>query len=322
VVADERHLEGDAGFERVTQGGAVATIRDRDNDIGSNGKFASEFAAHVDSNLIDIAVGNGAVGPGEIDVFENAKGATLLFGEGLVAVETVLIDHENFARKEVTDKFGVNEVESAGFAGEHPGVVEFAKAQGPKAERIPDTDKLVLSHDDQRIGAFDATYGVDQIVAVTIGAGLGHQMEDNFAIDRCLENRAFGLKLIAKFRGVGQVAIMGNRNLAAGAIHRERLSIADVGGPRRGITSMAHGNFADHVVEDIALENLRDQAHALVGVELPAVGRDYAGAFLSPVLEGIETVVRQFGGVRVSVNAKDSAIMLGIVLHRSQLIIP
>src|SRR3974390_3844977 len=125
-------------------------------------------------------------------------------------------------------------------------------------------------------------------------------MEDNFAIHRCLENGAFSLEFVAEFGGVGKVAIVGNGNLAAGAIHRERLSIANVGGTGRGIPSMPHRNFADHVVEDIALKDLRDQAHPLVSMELLAVGGDNARAFLSAVLKGVEAVVRQFGGVWVS----------------------
>jgi len=46
-------------------------------------------------------------------------------------------------------------------------------------------------------------------------------------------------------------------------------------------------------------------------MELAAVGGHDARAFLSSMLEGVQPVIGQFGGVRVPVNAEDSTVMLG-----------
>ena len=190
-------------------------------------------------------------------------------------------------------KLGVDEVQGAGFARQHPGAVNSAQAQRAEAVRVAHADQLVLGHDDQRIGALDATKGLQEVVALAARGRLGQEVQDDLAVHRGLEDRAFGLQLLAKLGGVGQVAVVGDGDLAAGAIHRERLGVAQVRGAGRGIARVADGDGAGQVVQDAALEDLRHQAHAFVGVELPAVRGDDARAFLAAVLQGVEAVVGQ-----------------------------
>jgi hypothetical protein len=47
--------------------------------------------------------------------------------------------------------------------------------------------------------------------------------------------------------------------------------------------------------------------------ELSAITTDNAGTFLSPMLEGVKTVVRQFGGIGMSENAENAAVMFWIM---------
>ena len=68
-------------------------------------------------------------------------------------------------------------------------------------------------------------------------------------------------------------------------------------------------------MKDFAVENLRNQSHPPVDVELRAVGGDDTGAFLAAVLEGVEAVISQFGSVGMAENTEDAAIMFGIVVH-------
>jgi hypothetical protein len=78
----------------------------------------------------------------------------------------------------------------------------------------------------------------------------------------------------------------------------------------------------NQIVQDVSAKNLRDQAHPFVTAELFAIGCNNAGAFLPAVLERIQTVVREFGGVWMPVNAEHATIMFGIMLHQSRSIIP
>ena len=132
--------------------------------------------AHVHPHPVDVLVGNGAVGPREIDVLKDAKGAPLLFRESLNAFEPAFVDDHDFAGLDIADEFGVNQVERTGFAGENPGIADFADAERTKTVGITDTNELLLGHDHERIGAFDSMHRLDQVVLVAVEGRLGHQM--------------------------------------------------------------------------------------------------------------------------------------------------
>jgi hypothetical protein len=110
---------------------------------------------------------------------------------------------------------------------------------------------------------------------------------------------------------------VGDGDLAARAVHGEGLGVFELRRAGGGIAGVADGHVADEMVEDFAVENLRDEAHAAVGAEIFAVAGDDAGAFLAAMLEGVEAVVCQFSRVGVPENAEDTAVMFGIYLHRA-----
>ncbi len=151
---------------------------------------------------------------------------------------------------------------------------------------------------------------------MAILAGLGHEMQNNLAVDCRLEDRAAILELVAKLSRVGQIAIMRDRNLPPGAIHGQRLGIAQMGRAGRGITSVADGHGAWQLVQEISFKNLRNQPHSFVRAELLPIACNNTGAFLASMLQRVETVVRQLSGVWMTKNAEHATIMLGIILHR------
>src|SRR5262249_7387217 len=141
-----------------------------------------------DTNLVHIAVGDGAVRPGKIDVFEDAERAALVLWKCLHTGHALFINHYDFTRFDVADKLGMYEVKGARFAGKHPAIPDSSKAKRPKAKRIADTDQFRFGHYGERIRAFDTADGLDQTVPMAVLARLGHQVQDDFAIDRGLEN--------------------------------------------------------------------------------------------------------------------------------------
>lgn len=316
MVADERHFKRNFRFERVTERGAVAAVRHGDDDVGFNGVLAGELAAHFDADFVNVPIGNGAVRAREINVFENAEGAAFMFGKCLDAGEAFLVDDDDFAGFDVADEFGVDQIQRAGFAGEDPGIVNLADAQGAEAVGVTHANKFLLGHDDERVGAFDLLKRVNEMVAAAIKIRLGHQVQNDFAIDGGAENGTAGFEFFAELGGVGEIAVVGDGDLAARAIHGERLGVAQMGRAGGGITGVADGHAADEAVEDFAVKNLRHETHSAVDAKLFAVTGDDAGAFLAAMLERIEAVVRQFGGVRMSENAEDTTIMFGVILHR------
>src|SRR4051812_5490008 len=52
-----------------------------------------------------------------------------------------------------------------------------------------------------------------------------------------------------------------------------------------------------------------------MGAELFSVRSHDPSAFLSPVLQRVEAVVREFGGIGMPINTENTAIMFGILLH-------
>jgi hypothetical protein len=146
--------------------------------------------------------------------------------------------------------------------------------------------------------------------------------DDDFAVHGRLENEAAGFQLVAELGGVGEIAVVGDGDLAAHAIHRERLGVAHVRRAGGGIARVADGHVADEVMQDFGVgKNLRHQAHAVVLVKFPVMAGDDAGAFLSAMLEGIQSEISQFGGVRMAEDAENTAVMFGVesrILHRAR----
>jgi hypothetical protein len=79
---------------------------------------------------------------------------------------------------------------------------------------------------------------------------------------------------------------------------------------------MADGHVSGEILENVTFENLGNEAHPFMLIELMTVGGHDASALLPPVLERVEAIVSQFCSVRMAVNAENSAIMFGIKLHR------
>ena len=69
-------------------------------------------------------------------------------------------------------------------------------------------------------------------------------------------------QFVAQLRGVGEIAVVRDGDLAARAIDGQRLGVAQVRRAGGGIARVADGHVADEAVQDFAVENLRDQAHA------------------------------------------------------------
>jgi hypothetical protein len=103
--------------------------------------------------------------------------------------------------------------------------------------------------------------------------------------------------------------------LAAFAVADERLGVAQVGRAGGRIAGVADGHVAREFAQDFGVENLGDQAHAFVVVELIAFTGDDPGAFLAAMLQGVEAVIGEFRGVWMAKDAEDAAIMFWVELH-------
>ena len=76
---------------------------------------------------------------------------------------------------------------------------------------------------------------------------------------------------------------------------------------------MSQGHVSGERSQDVFVKHLRDQAHALVRPHPGPVRGHNSGTLLSPVLQGIQTEIGQLGRLRVPVDGKDAAFILGPV---------
>jgi len=182
MVANKRHLEGNPRFERIAQRGAIAAVRHRHDQVGLARILASQFPAHRHAHSVHITSGDRAVRPREVDVLENAEGAPRVIGKRLDAPQALTVNHQNLARSDVTHKRGLDQIERAGLARQHPGVPQPPERQRPESMRITNPDQLLLRLQDQRVGALDSTQCLDQAGGSPPRAGAGHQVQDDLTV--------------------------------------------------------------------------------------------------------------------------------------------
>ena len=199
-----------------------------------------------------------------------------------------VIDH-HLARLDVADEAGADDVERAGFGSEDPGAVEIAEHQRADAERVAAADHLLGRQRDQRVGAFDLAQRVDEArIEVALAAG-GDEVQDRLGVGGRREDRALLLQRALHGQGIGDVAVVGDREAAVGEFGKERLDVAQAGAAGGGVAGMADGAVARQAVDDGWLgESVADQADMALDVELRAVKGDDARRFLAAMLEGMQ----------------------------------
>ncbi len=91
--------------------------------------------------------------------------------------------------------------------------------------RIAEPDDLALAHEHDGKRALDTAQRSQR---ASIAAWLGQQVEDDFAVNGGLEDRALGLEFFAELGGVDEIAVVRDRELAAVGIDDERLGVLAV----------------------------------------------------------------------------------------------
>src|SRR6266403_180183 len=106
-------------LERVADRCGDSGIRHGNNDVRVDRMFAREQATEHLAAFVDGAAKDNAVGPGEIDVLENALLERLLRRE-VDRLDAGFGDADHFAGFDFADILGVEEIERARFGGYQP----------------------------------------------------------------------------------------------------------------------------------------------------------------------------------------------------------
>ena len=316
VVADEAEVERDAACVCVADGRGVAAVGHGDDHVGLNGIFARELRAQALAGFVDVLPEDKAVGPGEVDQFEDAMGRSNGFRRRkTIALHSPFGAADHFAGFDVAQVARADLFERAGFGGDDGGAVELSEAEGADAAGVAYGDHFVGREDEERVGPAQAVEGVGEFVVGIGQAGIGECVHDYFCVHARLENCAMALIFRAEGRGVDEVAVVGYSELAAGIAGGEGLRVFDAAGAGGGVAYVADGCAVAKFADDFGGERLADVAHGAVICELRAVGRGDTAAFFAPVLERVESEIAKPRRFLVAENAKQPAGFSGFVRH-------
>jgi hypothetical protein len=191
---------------------------------------------------------------------------------------------------------------------------EDAEAQRPDAHGVADGDDGLFGEEGERIGALDPGEGVGDAVLDGDLFAHGDEVDEDLGVGVAREDRPALLELRPKLFGVREVAVVADRERAAGVVDCDGLRVLDVGSAGGGVADVADGDAARELAELVLREGVLDEAHRAVRVELLAVARDDAGRLLSAVLERVEAEVREVGGLGVPEDAEDAARVVEVVV--------
>ena len=261
----------------------------------STGALDRQQPAQHFARLLHGAAEDDGIGARKIDVLEHAM--------GMVADRSVAFarhpfgtDDHHLAGLDVAQIDGVDQIEGAGFRGEHvagaaAGQLHLAEGQRTESMRVARDEDPVSGQKHQRKRAFQLQQRFAERSGKRPLARPRDQMQNHFGIAGGLENGAVAFQFAAQFSGIGDVAVVRDRDVSFIAGDRKRLGIEQhrIAGGR--IAGVADGGFAGQSSQHFRRENFGHVAHALVAINFAAVaGRD-AGAFLPAMLERVEAQV-------------------------------
>src|SRR5437879_6434403 len=140
-------------------------------------------------------------------------------------------------------------------------------------------------------------------------------MDDDFGVAVRLKNRAAMFQAATPFGGVGEIAVVAERDFALVAVDHDGLCVEKSFVARSGIARVADGSGAGKFVQNIGRKNFFDFAHGAVGVEFVAVAGDNASGFLATMLKSVEAEVDELCRFGVAEDSDDAAVVVKVVVE-------
>ena len=153
--------------------------------------FFRQPAAEPQARLVNVLSEDHAVGPGEIDVFENAL--TELAGHRLAeraATDALRVDDHQLAGQNVALERRADLVQGAGLAREHVAVAEPADRERAESVAVARRHDGILRHQQERERALQFAQRAFHAAGPRAVHRVGDQVHKDFAVRAGLENRA------------------------------------------------------------------------------------------------------------------------------------
>ena len=141
---------------------------------------------------------------------------------------------------------------------------------------------------------------------------MGEQLAVRGAVEKC----AHILKHIGQLLGIHYVAIVGESEIAVFVTEVEGLNVVQSSASVGGVAHVAYAHRALQLTQLVCIEDVRNQSQTLAAVEFAvSVHADYAATLLTPVLQGVQAVVEQRGGVCDVIYSENAAFLVKSVLY-------
>lgn len=249
-----------------------------------------------------------AVRPGEVDIFKNTE-TPVLRQEGTQAVNAGAVQNDHLARFDIPDELGADDIQRAAFAAKNIAVADFTQHQRTYTQWITDADHHVVGKGDQRIGALDLTQRFHHAVDHRSAAGGRHQMDDNLGVGGRLEQAAPAYQLSAQHQGIGQVAVMGQRETAELEIGEQRLYVPQYRVAAGGVPDVSDRRMALQLGNHrLRAEIVAHLSHGVLNMIVFTIEGDDTRRLLSTVLKGVQPECRNGGSFTMVVNAEHATL--------------
>ena len=305
----------------VADGRVQAGVRHPDDRIGFHGMLLGKKGPGSLAGEADAAAVQDRIGPGKIDVLEDAHVPRGRPAVGAVGMQAFRVCGHDLTGLDVPDEGGADCVQRAAFRSKNDRPVRpFSNAERPETVPVARRDQLLGRGDDQGIGAFEHVHrrGHGLFDAAAAQPLPDDDVGDHLGIGGGVKNGALLLQLAPKLQGIGEVPVMGERHAALPVVDEKGLDVPAVVGAGRCVADVPDRDpAAPERAELLLREDLAHEPDVTARRKDAVIVHHDARAFLSPVLQGIEPVVGQGGKIRLprSVNAENAAFFVNVALR-------
>ena len=228
-------------------------------------------------------------------MLEDAAGRALGL-DHLAGLEPALGQRDHLAGMDLAHQLGADDVEGAALGGDDEAVAEPAEAERPDPVRVAEGDDRVLGHHHRRVGALEPRHHVGDRVLDQLAAVGGEQGGDDLRVGGAAEVDPALLQLGPELDRVGQVAVVGERDLAA-VVAPDRLRVLPGAAAGGRVADVADRHVALERLQLLLVEDLGDEAGVAQRGDVAALAGGDPGRLLAAMLKRVEAEVGEPGDV-------------------------
>ena len=208
----------------------------------------------------------------------------------LPRLQPALGQADHLARVHFAHQLGADDVEGAALRGDDEAVAEPAEAERPDPVRVAEGDDRVLGHHHGRVGALEPRHHLLDRVLDRLAVVGRQQRRDDLRVAGPAEVDPALLQLAPQLDRVGQVAVVGERHLAA-VVAPDRLRVLPGAAAGGRVAHVADRHVALQRPQLLLVEDLGHQPGVAHRGDVAALAGGDPGRLLAAVLQRVEAEV-------------------------------